>query len=361
VAGAILLSWLTSLRLEILYFAGCARFFEWWRAGEGVILRFERVCPRKSSRFQPLRSREISPEFLDRLLRALRRWKYDILAIDALPERLRRPGARPRRFVCLTFDIGYRDFHDHAWPILKKHDAPVALYIPANFPDQLGELWWPALEDVVARNDRIGLIIGGVEHRLDCRRVHDKRQVFDFLYETIGAMPMAEGSTTIRDLCRRYGVDLQAISSAALMSWPEIATIAADPLLTIGSASVTYPMLSRIDRQASERELRMGRAVVEAAVGRRAPHLAYPFGALGTFGRREIMLAAELGFATAVTAEAGVINAASVELMSLPRIAWDGRRRSLRAMRVLLTGLSLGKRSSSRNDPVSAAADPTST
>jgi hypothetical protein len=57
---------LTSLRLELAYFSGLA----WLRTraigGAGVILRFERVRPRRTARFQPLRSREITPEFLDR-------------------------------------------------------------------------------------------------------------------------------------------------------------------------------------------------------------------------------------------------------------------------------------------------------
>ena len=46
---------------------------------------------------------------------------------------------------------------DHAWPILKSLHVPATLYLPSNFPDHLGVLWWLALEQIVARNDRIGL------------------------------------------------------------------------------------------------------------------------------------------------------------------------------------------------------------
>jgi len=334
--------WLASLWLEFLYFSGWARIVEFWRHRHGVILRFERVRRRTPGRFRPLRGREISPELLDRLLRALKRWKYDIVPIDQLPARLQQSVVTPRRFACLTFDIGYRDFLENAWPVLKKHNAPVTLYVPGRFPDRLGELWWLALEQVIARNDRVGLIIGGAERRLACRTLVEKRQGFAFLYDTIDAMAPADCSNTIRDLCGRYGVDLDAVSAAAILNWSEIATIMTDPLLTIGSASLTYPALSRLDRQASERELRMGRAVVEAAIGRPAPHLAYPYGGAGKLGGREIMLASGLGFATAVTAQAGVIDPkGNIDLMSLPRISWDGRRRSLRALRVMLAGMGL--------------------
>ena len=347
--GAIIVAWLAGqgpglgerIWLEFLYFSGSARFAEWWRAGEGVILRFERVRPPQMEPFQPLSAREIAPDRFERILRGLKRWNYDIIAIGDLIERLQRPGARPRRFVCLTFDIGYRDFLDHAWPILKRHNVPAALYVPANFADQLGDLWWLALEQVVARNDRIGLVIGGRELRLDCQSASDKNEVFAFLFETFGAMTPGDRTPAIRDLCGRYGVDLAAISARTTMTWPEIARLAADPLLTVGSASLTYPVLSRLDRTQSERELRMGRAVGEGAIGRSAPHLAYPYGTRDSFGRREITLASELGFATAVTSERGVITAGDVDMLALPRIAWDNRRKSLRAWRALLAGLTI--------------------
>ena len=48
--------------------------------GAGVILRFERVRPPRSARFQPLKSQEITPEFLDRTIRALKRWNFDIVS-----------------------------------------------------------------------------------------------------------------------------------------------------------------------------------------------------------------------------------------------------------------------------------------
>ncbi len=277
------------------------------------------------------------------MLKALRRWNYDIIAIGELADRLQRPGARPRRFACLTFDIGYRDFLDHAWPILKRHNAPATLYVPANFADQLGELWWLALEEIVARNDRIGLFVAGRELRLDCRSLSDKNEAFAFLSETFDAMSPSECSAAIRDLCGRYGIDLSAISAQALLTWPEIARLAADRLLTIGAASLTYPVLSRLDRQQSERELRMGRTVAEGAIGKTVSHLAYPRGTNDTFGRREMMLASELGFASAVTAEPGFIKPGEVEMMALPRIGWDGRYPSLRAWRARLAGFTIGQ------------------
>jgi hypothetical protein len=52
------------------------------------------------------------------------------------------------------------------------------------------------------------------------------------------------------------------------------------------------------------------------------------------------LLAADAGFVSAVTAVPGVVWAAGrSNLQALPRISWDGRWRSLRAMRVMLSGM----------------------
>lgn len=336
---------LARLGLELGYFTGVARILARRTGGLGVILRFERVRPRGSGAFQPLRAHEITPEFLDRTLQALKRWKFDIVSIDSVVERLREPSPRRRRFVCLTFDGAYRDFLTHAYPVLARHKVPFTLYVPASFPDGLGELWWLALEQVIGQHARIGLVVDGVEQRFDCGTGREKRDVFAFLYDWLRSLPQADRSVAIRDLCGRYRADLQALSHDAVMTWPQLSELSSDPLATIGSATLNYPVLSRTLNDTAERELKMGRAVVEAAIGRKAPHMAYPFGDNRAFGRRHVLIATQLDFASAVTAEPGVITAnGQSAVMAMPRITWDGRRRSLRTMRVILSGITVAAR-----------------
>ena len=44
-----------------------------------------------------------------------------------------------RKFVCLTFDDGYRDNQQYAHPVLARHGVPCGLYVATSFPDRLGE------------------------------------------------------------------------------------------------------------------------------------------------------------------------------------------------------------------------------
>lgn len=337
--GGILASddrWLERLRLELAWFTGQAALRG---RGAGAILRFARVRPRQRGKFQPLRAHEITPQFLDRAIRALKRWKYDFLGMDAV---CRRAVALPeqRRFVALTFDCASKDLIGFAYPVLAHHAVPFTIYVPTAFPDGIGQAWWLGLEQLVARESRISLMMGEKEQRFVVTDHAEKQALFSHLERWLRSLSPADLSAAIADLCTRYRIDLAALSREASMDWEDLAKLAADPLVTIGSATVNYPVLANMKDTAALREMTMGKAVAEAAFRRDIQHLAFPFGDRASFRRSHVMMAEEAGFASAVSTIPGIVDAEGrTNLRALPRISWDGRVRSLRMLRVLVSGV----------------------
>jgi peptidoglycan/xylan/chitin deacetylase (PgdA/CDA1 family) len=332
-------SFLTSLRLELAYFSGVPWLRRRKAGGAGVVLRFQRVRPRQPAGFQPLKSQEITPGFLDRTIRALKRWKYDIVSMD---EACRRAVTLPsrKRFVCLTFDGGYKDLMTSAYPVLSRHSVPFTVYVPTAFPDGLGEAWWLGLEKVIGRANRLSLVMDRNEQHFDIRQTSEKYQLYEYLAGWMRSLAPLDLSAAIKDLCSRYSVDLATLTREASMDWDDLAKLAADPLVTIGSATVNYPVLSNLKNAAALREMTMGRAVAQAALHRDVRHFAYPFGDRAAFRRLHVVMAAEAGFVSAASAIPGIVEAEGrTNLHALPRIAWDGRQRSLRVMRVMLSGV----------------------
>src|SRR5216683_7087909 len=351
---------LTSLRLELAYFSGSG----WLRGrrigGAGVVLRFERVRQPGAARFQPLRSREITPRFLDRAIRALKRWKFDIVSMDEVCRRAV-TLASPRRFVCLTFDGGYKDLMTSAYPVLSRHGVPFTVYVPTAFPDGLGEAWWLALEQMIGRENRLSLEIDRKERHFDIASTAEKYRLYEFLENWMRSLAPPALSSAIKDLCTRYSVDLAAVARDTSMDWDDLAKLAADPLVTIGSATVNYPILSSLKDADALREMTMGRAVAQSAFHRDVRHFAYPFGDRATFRRQHVAMADEAGFASAASAISGIVEAEGrTNLHVLPRIAWDGRQRSLRAMRVILSGVTFPPVQSTRGASLTHPAAPSS-
>jgi peptidoglycan/xylan/chitin deacetylase (PgdA/CDA1 family) len=326
--------------LEALYFSGMHHIMKPFVGGVGVILTLHHVRPPRKEAFQPNHLLEVTPIFLEGVLRRLKRSRADVITLDEMHRRMVEQDFK-RRFVCITFDDGYKDMARWAHPLFQKFELPYALYIPTSFPDRLGELWWLALEAVIAQNSRIGMLINGEQRYFDCRSVREKRELYDAVYGYLRSMKTEEQvRKTVRDLCATYRVDIQEICRTLCMDWDEIAKLAADPLVTIGAHTVNHMMLKKVASEEMVRaEMDMSRSVLEAALGRRPEHLAYPVGDPTSAGQREFRIASELGFKTAVTTRPGVLFKAHADhLTALPRVSLNGDYQKQRYAKVLMSG-----------------------
>jgi peptidoglycan/xylan/chitin deacetylase (PgdA/CDA1 family) len=322
--------------MEALHFSGAPALMRPFVQGIGAIAMLHRVQPASRAAFRPNQSLEITPDFLEQIVRRLRRSNVDLVSLDTMHERLT-TGTSRRRFVCLTFDDGYRDNKRWAYPILKSLGVPFAIYVATSFPNRLGELNWVALESIVANNDTVVVKIGGTRRRLHARTLGEKQLTHRTISIWLQSRSSeAEAREIVRELASRYEVDLPAICNELCLTWDDIAELAADPLITIGAHTVNHPLLPRNAEAVVRSELRDARDALEAALHREVRHLAYPYGAAGP---REFRLAAEAGYTTAVTTRPSVLFPKHrTALTSLPRIAIDGTFQCERYIDVVASG-----------------------
>jgi peptidoglycan/xylan/chitin deacetylase (PgdA/CDA1 family) len=325
--------------LEALYRTGAHHLLRPIFAGVGAIFMLHHVRPGRDAEFQPNRHLEVEPSFLRKMLAHLRARDVDIITMDELHQRL---DARDfsRRFACFTLDDGYRDNRDHALPVLREFDAPCIVYAVSDFAAGKGRLWWVALERLVAGADAIEVEMHGRTTRLQARTAAQKEAAFDLLHDWLRALPNEHDvAREMSDLCARHGVDEAAISGELCMSWDELKSFAADPLVTIGAHTLTHSNLAKQSEEVALRELATSRADIEAAIGRKVEHLAYPYGDRIAAGPREFALAKTAGFKTAVTTRPGMTYPASADHMTaLQRVSLNGHYQDERILPVLTSG-----------------------
>jgi len=326
--------------LEATYFSGVHHALRPLFGGVGAILTLHRVLPAREGAFQPNAFLEIEASFLDRLIGHLRGRGLEIVSMDEMWRRLVEKDFS-RRFVALTFDDGYRDNLEFAWPVLRRHEVPFTLYVATSFPDRLGELWWVALEQVIAKTDRLVVEMGGATRFIACGNAGAKRKAFEEVYWWLRSMKTEdELRRAVRDICARYAVDIKTPCGELCMDWAEIGRMAEDPLCTIGAHTVNHVFLNKVSAAAVRTEMMRSAEVIEAALGKRPEHFAYPYGEPRSVGPREFRIAAELGFKTAVTTRQNVVKPSHREtLTALPRISVNGKFQSTRYIDVLLSGL----------------------
>lgn len=75
---------------------------------------------------------------------------FDVVGVDDLAALQNKPG----RHVQITFDDGYRDNHDLAFPILKSERATATFFVCTGFIDRGGIPWWDELAWLVNHSMR---------------------------------------------------------------------------------------------------------------------------------------------------------------------------------------------------------------
>jgi peptidoglycan/xylan/chitin deacetylase (PgdA/CDA1 family) len=325
--------------LEALYFTGMHRWLGGACGGAGVILTLHHVRPPANDTFQSGRGLEIAPAFLEATVALLRRHHLEPVSLDEMAERLKR-GSRAR-FVCLTFDDGYRDNLEWAYPILKRHCIPFAIYLTTGVPDRQACLWWQIVDRAVAAAPELEITVDRVPRRLACQTAAEKRAAVAEVHRILRALPdEAQRRALVADLAERAGVDAYAPTRELGLTWDEVRMLAADPLVTIGAHTVSHPFLSKLPANEARWEMAAGAARIEEMLGTAPAHFSYPYGDAGAAGPRDFALAQEAGFATAVTTRPGVLFPEHrTHLWALPRISLNGEMQRLRYVDVLVSGV----------------------
>jgi peptidoglycan/xylan/chitin deacetylase (PgdA/CDA1 family) len=132
------------------------------------------------------------------------------MPVVALADIQKTPGA-----VALTFDDGFRNFFECAFPVLQKHGFPATVFVISEFCGRRND--WPS-------------------------------------------QPRNNGIPTFE-----------------LMRWSEVEQVARCGI-TIGCHTATHPWLSRLSEAEIENELSMSRAAIEGHTGRAVDTFAYPYG-----------------------------------------------------------------------------------
>lgn len=324
--------------LETLYFSGAHRVLRPIFGGIGAILMLHHVRPSEATEFAPNALLEVTPEFLEGVIERVRARGFDILSMDEVAARIG-SGSAGRPFVAFTFDDGYRDNAEFAYPILRRHGVPFTIYLPTSFIEHEGELWWLVLERTVKTQRAVVATIGGKAIHFDCSTAALKNEAYREIYWWLRSLPETELRAYVRDLAGRHGIDFRDICRDLCMSWDEVRALGADPLVTYGAHTVNHVMLAKYPEATVREEMLRSRLEIERELARPVRHFAYPVGDSTSAGPREFALARELGFETAVTTRPGVIfGEHAAHLTALPRVSLNGYFQSLRYLDVLLSG-----------------------
>lgn len=313
-----------------------------WLGGRGSILCLHRIVPGgERSPFPANRAMELTPADLAAVLGWVRERGLAPIALDDLPGWLAR--RRADKFVCFTFDDGYRDNLELARPLFARFQMPFAVNVTVGFVGGGAVPWWYVADRLVRRaGPALRFATAGGERSWPLRDAAEQGRAFAELTGELRSLPAAARGPFLAAAAAAAGVDPEAVRRELMMTPAEVARLSADPLATIGAHTVTHPELSRLDEAGARAELAVARERLGEWIGRGdgVRHLAFPFGSRRAAGDREYRLARACGYVTALTTECANLRARDArDLHALPRLTLSGNYPALDRLAKLEAGL----------------------
>jgi peptidoglycan/xylan/chitin deacetylase (PgdA/CDA1 family) len=223
---------------------------------------------------------------------------YHVLSVEELLAVLDGRQTLPSRSVLVTFDDGYRDFAEHAWPVLERLGLPAILFVATSYLDSDGgAYWWDRLYRAIVHSPSEEVtLFGSMRWSLGDRssrhrayrgvRSHLERLEHDRAMGLLGELMVAlgDGHVTARETLT--WAEVEALSSAGLC---------------IAAHTRTHPVLSQLAPRRVRDEVVGSQQDLRDHLGHVWPIFCYPVGHKAHMVPQLLPLLRDAGYRSAVT------------------------------------------------------------
>jgi peptidoglycan/xylan/chitin deacetylase (PgdA/CDA1 family) len=260
---------------------------------------------------------------------------YHLLSVDKLLGLIETGEPLPPRSVMVTFDDGYHDFLDTAWPILEQYQIPVIMFLVTSFlsgPRRL--FWWDELYQGVYRTRRDQLCL-------------PDGRVFPLAEKGKRWRSFLELKNLLNSTARRQvrplmdaimqALDVEPESGSLMMDWSDVRSLHARGC-HMAAHTRNHVVLSHVSVEEGLQQIRGSQQDIQKELGSALPVFAYPSGHSRDLNDRLIPLLRQEGFKLAMSSLPGMNILPSCELLRLRRIGLSTRVSSPE-FRLILTGI----------------------
>lgn len=277
---------------------------------------YHRVGNRETSPYDP-NVFSCDAENFERQIKLIQE-NFEIVGLNDLQNILLDSPHLKKPYAIITFDDGYLDNYDVAYPILKSFDVKAVFFVPINYISQRLVPWWDEIAWMVrnttlttfkvdddkelklAEND----VIGNIKRVLLAFKEIDYRSI----EASLAYMRKASN-------CYMKPDDEPQL----FMSWEQVREMS-DNGMDIGSHTFSHRILAHIGDEQNT-EILSSKAYLEEKLAKQVLAISYPVGTEGTFDDQTIRLTEQGGYAFGFSFIPGVDSAVQENRFSLSRFA----------------------------------------
>ncbi|MES2847983.1 MAG: polysaccharide deacetylase family protein [Bacteroidota bacterium] len=207
-----------------------------------------------------------SKEFFEACIAWLSKNGFNFISVNYLEKIINNEVPFPKGAVIITLDDGWQSNLDNIVPVADKYKVPVEIFVSTEVVEKGNGYWW----SYILEARKIGLSSEPIEFF----KTIDNEDRIKILEETKAKIQLKREALTIE----------------------QVKEISTNNFVSIGSHSVSHPILPRCTNEESNYEIRRSKEVLEEWTNKEIKHFAFPN---GDYSNREISFLKRFGYTLA--------------------------------------------------------------
>ena len=290
-----------------------------------MILNYHRIGDKEATDYDPGLFSCTADE-LDWQIAYLKR-RFRIATLDDVMQLLSGERRLTEPQVLITFDDGYIDNYQLAYPVLRRHAVQGVFFLPTAFAGTSRVPWWDEIAYIVKRSRR-------PRFRLEYPHPQDFDLENDGPAQCVMHVLRLYKQPAMRDHARfleqlEHASDSSRPGSGAercFLDWNEAREMQHGGM-AFGSHTHNHGILSKLPPKNQLEELTLSREILERELGRKIDTLAYPVGARDTFSAETVEALRQAKYRAAFSFYAGFNAAGSIAPFDIRRCGVDQQSR----------------------------------
>jgi peptidoglycan/xylan/chitin deacetylase (PgdA/CDA1 family)/CelD/BcsL family acetyltransferase involved in cellulose biosynthesis len=257
----------------------------------------------------------ISTEQFEQQVRFLTR-NYRVVSLTSVMDHLN--GDSPEPVVAITFDDGYQDNYEQAFPILQRYGVPATIFLTTGSMDTREPLWFEQLAEGLKHTGKEFMDLEiDIPRRFWMRTPAERLKANGGIYAILRHLPHSERVQWLINILGLLGVPTGAERMGKMLTWDQVRLMRTRGI-DFGGHTVSHPFLSTMPREQVAWEVSECKRRIEQETQVAADFFAYPSGREEDFGKWNEEVIRHAGYKAALTTIWGM-NYPSTDRMELRR------------------------------------------
>jgi len=250
------------------------------------------------------------------------RSRFFTLPLEEITERMKKKDV-PDNSIVVTFDDGYLDNYENAFPVLKEFSIPATIFLATGAIDTGKILWHDHVFSALRETRSLFLKEFGISKKsFSLINLQEKLYAQSEILKFLRKLDTRERFFWIDILEKDLEIAKKENKNRIMMNWDEIKEMYNNGI-SFGGHTINHPILSKLTADEMKEEIFFSKKIIEKHIESSITTFAYPNGTVEDFNEMTKSLIKDAGYSCAVTTIFGT-NDVNQDIYALRRgTPWD--------------------------------------